>query len=81
MWPFSRKSREQRIAECDHKWEEYETVMTHPQNIYHEDGTPFIHKLVTRGRECQHCPKTERIEQSEKKIYLEISRVEEVEHE
>ena len=80
MWPFSsRKSRQERIEECDHDWREYEQTMTHPQNIYHEDDEPFIHKLTTRGRECEHCPASEHIESTEKKVYFKVARVEEVE--
>lgn len=79
MWPFSsRKSRAERIAECDHEWEEYVDEITHPQNIYYEEGTPFVHKLTTRSRTCKHCPESEMLEQSEKKIYFEVSHVKEV---
>jgi len=77
MWPFnSRKTREERIAECDHEWEEKTMESTHPQGIYHEDGEIYIHKVNARTKNCIHCPKVKESKRSEKKVYLEVSRTE-----
>jgi len=82
MWPFNllnRKSRTQRIEECEHEWEETVDEFTHPNRVYFEDGKPYVNRLTARNKMCKKCVASELIEQKEEKVYLSIEEIEQIE--
>lgn len=79
MWPFNTEpSREERIDNCNHEWEEKVYEGTYPDIKWDDSEEIYAVKTTETLTHCPKCGAGKERNVTAKKLYFKVDRVEEV---